>query len=169
MTRSVEEAGQAAVQAPAVSSRATKPAAKRAAKPAAKPAIKPAVKSVAQPAVKAAAKPATKAKPAKSTTKPAKPAAKPVAKAAARTAPARPVKPVKVKVVRDSFTMPSDEYAVLGILKQRALAAAHHAKKSELLRAGIKLLASLDDVALVRALTTVPAIKTGRPKAKKGE
>ena len=52
-------------------------------------------------------------------------------------------------------------------LKQRALTAAHHAKKSELLRAGIKLLASLDGAALVRALMTVPAIKTGRPKAKK--
>lgn len=163
MTRSVEEAGQAAVQAPAV----TKPAAKRAAKPAAKPTAKPALESGAKPTVKAAAKPATKARPAKSTTKPfAEPAAKPAAELAAPTAP---VKPVKVKVVRDSFTMPSDEYAMLGMLKQRSLAAAHHAKKSELLRAGIKLLASLDDAALVRALTTVPAIKTGRPKAKKGE
>ena len=103
----------------------------------------------------------------------AKPASKPAEKksASAKSAEKKsaPAKPAKVKVVRDSFTMPSDEYAVLGKLKQRALNAAHHVKKSELLRAGIKLLASVDDAALLRALTTVPAIKTGRPKAKKGE
>ena len=42
-------------------------------------------------------------------------------------------------------------------------------KKSELLRAGVKLLAGLNDAALQRALKNVPAIKTGRPKTKKGE
>ena len=98
-------------------------------------------------------------------------AAKKVARKVAAPAPKAVVapKPVKVKLVRDSFTMPSDEYALLGQLKQRALAGAHHAKKSELLRAGVKLLASLDNAALLRALAAVPAVKTGRPKAKKGD
>jgi len=95
--------------------------------------------------------------------------------AAAKKAPkapkveARPVeatKPVKVKLVRDSFTIPASEYAVLATLKQRALVAAHPVKKSELLRAGIQLLAALSDTALMAALKNVPAIKTGRPKGK---
>jgi len=93
---------------------------------------------------------------------------KPVAAAAAPAA-AKDSSPkaVKVKLLRDSFTMPSDEYAALGELKQRALASAHPVKKSELLRAGIKLLKGLNDAALLHALKDVPAIKTGRPKAKK--
>jgi len=62
--------------------------------------------------------------------------------------------------------MPADEYAALAQLKQRALASAHPVKKSELLRAGVKLLAGLGDAALMRALASVPAIKTGRPKSK---
>src|SRR5262249_41132297 len=106
-------------------------------------------------------------------------AAKPAAKPSTRTAqpvktakpskPAKPevTKPAKTKLVRDSFTMPADEYAALGQLKQRALAGAHPVKKSELLRAGVKLLAGLTDAALLRALKDVPAVKTGRPKTKK--
>jgi len=115
--------------------------------------------------------PAKTAAPAKAATKPAvKAAAKPATKPATKpAAPAAEAKPAKVKLVRDSFTMPSDEYAALGQLKQRALAAAHPVKKSELLRAGVKLLASLSDAALLRALNNVPAIKTGRPKTKKGD
>lgn len=166
----VEKTGQASAPSQAAAKpRATKtprtaakPVAKSAAetevkppaKAAAKPAAKPAAKVVAKPAAKVVAKPAAKAQP-------SEPAAK-VAK------PTTPVKAAKVKLVRDSFTMPSDEYALLSELKQRALDGAHHAKKSELLRAGIKLLASLDNAALVRALSAVPAIKTGRPKTKKG-
>jgi hypothetical protein len=37
------------------------------------------------------------------------------------------------------------------------------AKKSELLRAGIKALAALNDAAFAAAMQAVPAIKTGRP------
>ena len=71
--------------------------------------------------------------------------------------------------MRDSFTIPSDECALLGELKQRSLSRAHPVKKSELLRAGIKLLAALSDTALLRALKNVSVIKTGHPEAKKGE
>ena len=63
--------------------------------------------------------------------------------------------------------MPKDEYAAIDALKQRAAALARPAKKSELLRAGLKLLAGLDDAALQAALQAVPAIKTGRPKGAK--
>ncbi|MBY0410821.1 MAG: hypothetical protein K2Q97_12020 [Burkholderiaceae bacterium] len=70
----------------------------------------------------------------------------------------------KPKLVRDSFTIPKDEYAVIETLKQRASALAHPVKKSELLRAGLKVLASLSDATLSAALKAVPSIKTGRPK-----
>ncbi|MEY4753322.1 MAG: hypothetical protein RJA44_997, partial [Pseudomonadota bacterium] len=39
-----------------------------------------------------------------------------------------------------------------------------HAKKSELLRAGIAVLAAMDDASLLSALQAVPPLKTGRPK-----
>lgn len=122
-----------------------------------------------------AAKPAAptrKAAPAKPASRAAakKPAAKPVAKPAARPAPAAPEakapkveKPKKPKLVRDSFTIPKAEYAVLDQLKQRAAKAGTPAKKSEVLRAGIKVLAVMGDVAFAAALAAVPALKTGRP------
>lgn len=99
---------------------------------------------------------------AKKTAKPAAPAAK---KAAAQPAPpaAKPEKPKKPKLVRDSFTIPKIEYAVLEELKARALKAGAPAKKSEVLRAGIKALAALSDAAFLKAMGAVPAIKTGRP------
>jgi hypothetical protein len=81
-------------------------------------------------------------------------------KAAAAAAPAGP----KLKLVRDSFTMPELEYAQLEALKRRALALAHHAKKSELLRAGIATLAAMDDAQLLQAMQAVPPLKTGRPR-----
>lgn len=90
---------------------------------------------------------------------PAKPVAKPVIKAKAE----KPVKAKKPKLVRDSFTIPKAEYAVLDELKQRAGKLAHAVKKSELIRAGIKALAAMPDAALLAALKAVPAIKTGRP------
>lgn len=79
--------------------------------------------------------------------------------------PSKDARAKKPKLVRDSFTIPKDEYAVIEPLKQRAVSLSQPAKKSELLRAGLKLLASLSDTALRNALQAVPSIKTGRPKA----
>jgi len=80
------------------------------------------------------------------------------------SAPARPAKAHKAKLVRDSFTIPKDEYAVLAALKARALALGQRARKSELLRAGIQVLAGMDDGAFLAAVGAVPTLKTGRPK-----
>ena len=88
----------------------------------------------------------------------------PVAKAAPAEKP-KADKPKKPKLVRDSFTIPKVEYAALDALKQRAVKLGQSPKKSEVLRAGIMLLANLSDAALLTALSHVPAIKTGRPKA----
>ena len=87
---------------------------------------------------------------------------------AAPSKPATPIeqrheKPKKPKLVRDSFTIPKSEYAVLDELKQRAAMSGVSVKKSELLRAGIKALAAMSDLELAAAMNAVPAIKTGRP------
>lgn len=131
-------------------------------------------KKPASPAVrisKPQATPTTTAKPAKtvmkskSEVKPvAKPIPKPLAKAVVPTASEKVVKAKKPKQIRDSFTMPKTEYAVLADLKERAVSLTYSVKKSELLRAGIKALAAMTDANLLSALKAVPAIKTGRPK-----
>ncbi len=66
--------------------------------------------------------------------------------------------------MRDSFTIPKSEYAVLEGLKLRAAGLTRPAKKSELLRAGIAVLSGMSDRAFLAALSGVPSLKTGRPK-----
>lgn len=114
-------------------------------------------------APKKTATPARKAAPAKPV------AAKPLIAKAVAAKPVKTDKTDKVdkrkkpKMVRDSFTMPKDEYAVIETLKQRAVRVGAAAKKSELLRAGIKALAALSDAAFLAAVKAVPTLKTGRP------
>jgi len=108
-------------------------------------------------------------------TLPRKPAAKktPVAR---KTTPAKTaVKPEKklkkekksdhkVKVVRDSFTMPQSDYELIAVLKQKALKSGLQVKKSELLRASLHALSKLTAAQLKRAISSLEVIKTGRPK-----
>jgi len=132
---------------------------------------------VAKPVVtKPAATKSVVAKPAT----PVKAAVKPIAKTATKAKPATKAKaadskkdhkkddkknkPEKVKMERDSFTMPKEEYAAIGTLKSRMNALGHPVKKSELLRAGIKLLAAMSDNTLKMTMEKIPVIKTGRPK-----
>jgi hypothetical protein len=68
------------------------------------------------------------------------------------------------KVVRDTFTMPAEDYALLGLLKQRSLSMCMETYKSELVRAGLRLLASLSDDEFRTAVQTVERVKVGRPK-----
>lgn len=75
-----------------------------------------------------------------------------------------PAKAHKPKLVRDSFTMPKDEYQVIDVLKGRAMGLQKHVRKSELLRAGIQALAAMNDRAFLKAVDAVPTLKTGRPK-----
>lgn len=91
------------------------------------------------------------------------PAPLPKAAGPAKPNPAKTAKAKKPKLVRDSFTIPKSEYAVMDELKQRGNRLGQAVKKSELLRAGIKALAAMSDQALLAALKAVPAIKTGRP------
>ena len=86
----------------------------------------------------------------------------PTASLAAKAAPGGKAK--KPKLVRDSFTIPKAEYLVIEQLKQRTARLGRQAKKSELLRAGIKTLAGMSESSLTAALAAVPSIKTGRPR-----
>jgi hypothetical protein len=70
----------------------------------------------------------------------------------------------KVKVVRDSFTMPQSDYDLIATLKQKASKAGLHVKKSELLRAGLQALSKLPAAQLQKVLSGLEKIKTGRPK-----
>ena len=132
-------------------------------------AVKPAVPAKRAPskAARAPAKSLAKS-PLKTVAKtPVKAKLSPQAKTAVKTA----VKPVKVekakkpKMIRDSFTIPKTEYVVIDALKERAGKLSRAAKKSELLRAGVKALAAMSDAAFLAALSAVPTIKTGRPAA----
>jgi hypothetical protein len=73
----------------------------------------------------------------------------------------------KPKLVRDSFTIPKDEYAALDTLKARAMKTGLAVKKSELLRAGLVALSKMGDADFKAALAAVPALKTGRPSQEK--
>ena len=154
-------------------------------KPAAKPAAKAASKAEAtsKTAVKAprkSASPAAKRKPVKAVAAPVTPTAAPAAPAKAKTSPAqaaqakaadkkkaaaptKTAKEKKVKVVRDSFTLPKTELLQITEMKKRAMALGVEVKKSELIRAGLQALAGMADTAFKKAMANVPTIKTGRP------
>jgi hypothetical protein len=128
-----------------------------------------------------------KIKPTKRKTAPAKPAVSARKPATAKRVPAKVVvaaKPVKkapekkekkakkvggkveakVKVIRDSFTMPQNDYTKIGELKQVCQKAGLQVKKSELLRAGLHALGKLSVAQLKQTITQMEQIKTGRPK-----
>jgi hypothetical protein len=70
----------------------------------------------------------------------------------------------KLKVVRDSFTMPQTDYELITTLKKRSLESGIQATKSEILRAGLLALNQMTEVEFVSKIETVEKIKTGRPK-----
>jgi hypothetical protein len=142
---------------------AATPAKKAATRPVAKPAVKAgkaaAPRTVVQekPSLnKPAATPAparAKAGARKSATAAAKKSVKAGAKKAAAVAKKAPVRAAaaampasldKPRLVRDSFTMPEGEYAVLAQVKQACLKAGFAVKKSELLRIGVALISQID-------------------------
>ncbi|TRZ91348.1 MAG: hypothetical protein D4R84_14385, partial [Rhodocyclaceae bacterium] len=73
------------------------------------------------------------------------------------------VKPKRIKMVRDSFTMPELEYELIAAMKRRCVANGLAVKKSDVLRAAIIGFAALSDSAAIEVLKALPVIKTGRP------
>lgn len=135
-----------------VTSKISKPIVKAAAKTTVKAAVKPVVKTLSKPVVTATSKTASKPVTAAKTTATV---VKPLIE--------KPIKAKKVKLVRDSFTIPKPEYLILDNLKLRAANFKHPVKKSELIRAGIKALFAMTDSNLIAALKVVPVLKSGRP------
>ena len=132
----------------------------------------PAAQAPAPAPAKDLATEAPAASPKRSPAKPSKAHVKAPLEAATKAAPSvadkeKDMKAKKPKLVRDSFTIPKDEYAVIETLKERTARLSTPAKKSELLRVGLKLLSQLDDATLQKAMQSIPAIKTGRPKSDK--
>lgn len=114
---------------------------------------KTSTKRVVKPATNAVLKPATKVPATQNV----------VPKKTSKTITKKPLKAKKIKMVRDSFTMPKPEFSVLDVLKLRAIQLSAPIKKTELIRAGIKALAAMTDADFLLAIRAVPNLKTGRP------
>jgi len=122
----------------------------------------PVAQAVTEPSARKAVKATVKTAPPKA--RKTSPASKPAAPAVSEKTEAVAAKQPKLKLVRDSFTIPQADFELIGQLKARALGFQRPAKKSELLRAGLHALAALDDAALRRALDALVPLKAGRPK-----
>lgn len=68
------------------------------------------------------------------------------------------------RVIRDSFSMPEDDYSLIDSLKDRALDNKMAVTKAEVLRAGLKVLNALGDAEMKKAFESLEKVKTGRPK-----
>ena len=169
MTKAANTSAQAAstakvlpAKAPAPASAAKKRVSVTSAAPAGKPAVKrPVAAKKVAPAPDAAAKTIAKPQTAAPTAVSAKPTPAPAV--AAAVADSKPAKDKKPKMVRDSVTIPKAEYMVLEAMKQRAAQLKVTVKKTELIRAGMKHLATLPDAVFLAAIAAVPSLKTGRP------
>ncbi|MDB5853186.1 MAG: hypothetical protein JWR22_1227 [Herminiimonas sp.] len=76
-------------------------------------------------------------------------------------------RPRKPKLVRDSFTMPEDEYRLLGEIKKNCMREGFSAKRSELLRIGLAMICEVSTAELKRKLAELDPLKTARPKKEK--
>lgn len=70
----------------------------------------------------------------------------------------------KPKMMRDSFTMPEPDYALIAGLKLRCATQGAEVKKSELLRLGLQALARMGDEDLATVVKALDKLKTGRPR-----
>lgn len=71
------------------------------------------------------------------------------------------------KVIRDSFTIPDGEYALISGIRKRCMKSGVSANKSEVLRAGLAVLNAMKDRELVKVFEGLSRVKTGRPPVKK--
>lgn len=71
------------------------------------------------------------------------------------------------RVIRDSFTIPGDEYELISQIKKRCMKAGISANKSEVLRAGLAALNTMPDGKLAEVFNHLARVKTGRPAGKK--
>ncbi len=72
--------------------------------------------------------------------------------------------PPASKVIRDTFSLPPADYALLEQLRNRALSVGLAINKSELVRAGLRLLSELNEADFRHLIQRVDKVKPGRPK-----
>lgn len=79
---------------------------------------------------------------------------------------ARPHPPQNEKttsgVIRDTFSMPPADYALIAELRTKAARAGHIATKSDIVRAGLHALSALDGQELVKAISILVRVLPGR-------
>jgi hypothetical protein len=73
------------------------------------------------------------------------------------------------KLIRDTFSMPDSDYQLIGAILERSPAMAARSTKSEIVRAGLKVLHDMDDEDLSQVLTQVRRLKTGRPAKRRSK
>jgi hypothetical protein len=81
----------------------------------------------------------------------------------AHTGQATTPSPAPKKVIRDGFTMPAEDYALIAQLQATGLEAGLAVSKSEVLRAGLHALKALSPDDLRQVFAAVEKIKPGRP------
>lgn len=74
--------------------------------------------------------------------------------------------PKKERVIRDSFTLPSGDYDLIAATRKRCLGSAVNVTKSEVIRAGLHALMEMSEEDLVRLVSSLEKVKTGRPTEK---
>lgn len=70
----------------------------------------------------------------------------------------------KINVIRDTFTLPENDYELINICRAKLLDNKISATKSEVIRAGLIMLSKIPEVELIKSYNAVDKIKTGRPK-----
>ena len=71
--------------------------------------------------------------------------------------------PSQEKVVRDSFTMPPNDYSLINTVQAKLLKAGVHITKGEVLRAGLHALKDLALPDLKKVVKRIEKVKVGRP------
>jgi hypothetical protein len=89
-------------------------------------------------------------------------AVKPVDKTSKKKSAIKPVFRDGDLVIRDTFSMPVGDYELIDTLRGKALKQMMTVTKSEIVRAGLLLLDSLEGKDLKTALIRVEKVKTGR-------
>jgi hypothetical protein len=79
---------------------------------------------------------------------------------------APPSKPEHTKVVRDGFSMPAGDHALIAIIQSTAMQAGFHMSKSEVFRAALRVLSSLTAEELQQVYASLERVKPGRPTVK---
>jgi hypothetical protein len=81
----------------------------------------------------------------------------------AHAGPAATPPPAPAKVIRDGFTMPADDYALIAQLQATGLESGLAVSKSAVLRAGLHALKAMSPEDLRQVLAALEKVKPGRP------